>query len=140
MPLVVEPVPAPLAAMLRRAVLNLRTEETRRVFGPVVHVGVPGRAASHGVRHDQPMDQALRADVVAALLRRADLASGSPLMWVTRTGGHTLHDVDAAWLAAARQAYAEAGVPFTMVVVTRQGWWDPRSSTQRVWKRLRPPR
>ena len=56
----------------------------------------------------------------------------------TTTMIHTfLHDVDAAWLAAAGQAFGESGRHLTLVVVTRQGWWDPRSGTSRVWKRLR---
>jgi hypothetical protein len=45
--------------------------------------------------------------------------------------------MDAEWLSAARSAFAEAGVDLTMVVVTRRGWWDPRSGRRREWKRLR---
>lgn len=138
MPVLVDPVPDRLAAVLRRAVLSLRTDERRRVFAPVVHLGGPGGPeVAHGVRSGELLDHALRADIVAALLRRADHGAGPPLLWLTRTGELALHDVDAAWLAAGRAAYAEAGVPLTMVVVTRQGWWDPRSGTRRVWKRLR---
>jgi hypothetical protein len=48
-----------------------------------------------------------------------------------------LQDVDAAWLSSARTAAAEAGVRLTMVVVTRRGWFDPRSGVTRVWKRVR---
>ena len=58
-------------------------------------------------------------------------------MWLTRTGDFVLEDPDAAWLSAARSAYAEAGLCITMVVVTRRGWWDPRSGASRKWKRLR---
>ena len=63
--------------------------------------------------------------------------TGQPLVWLTRPGELALHDVDAAWTTACAAAYAEAGTPFTMVVVTRQGWWDPRSDVRRVWRRLR---
>ncbi len=83
------------------------------------------------------MEHGLRADVLAALLGRAGQADGPPLVWLTRPGELSLHDVDVDWLAAAQSAYAEAGVPLTMVVVTRRGWWDPRSDVRRVWKRLR---
>lgn len=141
MPLLVDPVPPQVAAALRRLVLGLRTGEPRRVFAPVVHVGGPGLEVAHGVRGDEDLDHALRADVVGALLRRSRACPGprddAPLLWITRPGELNLHDVDAAWLSAARSAYAEAGLPLTMVVVTRQGWWDPRSGTRRIWKRLR---
>jgi hypothetical protein len=73
---------------------------------------------------------------VAALLRRT--AGTEPrLVWLTRPGDLALQDLDAAWLAATRAAGAEAGLPLTMVVVTRHGWRDPRSGAGRTWKRLR---
>jgi hypothetical protein len=133
------PVPPATAAALRRAVLGLRGSERRRLFAPVLHVGDPGRVdAAYGVRGDEPLDHALRCDLLSALLRRVDDGGPvAPLVWLTRTGAHALHDQDAAWLAAARAAYAEAGRPLTLVVVTRQGWWDPRSGLEQVWRRLR---
>lgn len=137
MPLLVEPVPEALARQLRAAVLAHCAHERRRVFAPVLHVGSAGSERVCRMPADTPADQALRSDVVAALVRRLGPAPESPLVWLTRPGEHVLHDVDAAWLAAARAAYAEAGLPLTMVVVTRSGWWDPRSGTQRRWKRLR---
>ncbi len=139
MPPLADPVPPGTAGLLRRAVLDFRTAERRRVFAPVLHVGEPGvREVAYGIRGAEPMDQALRTDVVAALLRRAaGGTTGQPLVWLTRPGELALHDVDAAWVAACAAAYAEAGTPLTMVVVTRQGWWDPRSDVRRVWRRLR---
>ena len=132
---IAEPVAAPLERQLRRAVLQLVTSEPRRRFAPVLHVGSPsGRQA--GFAPEDGMDQALRADVVAALVRRAG-APPTPLVWLARCGDLELADADADWLAAARTAYAEAGLPLTMVVVTRQGWRDPRSGTTRRWRRLR---
>jgi len=131
-----EPVAAPLERLLRRAVLQLVTDEHRRRFPPTVHVGLPaGRRAEFAP--EPPMDQALRADVVAAMLRRARDDACSPLVWLTRPGSLELSDTDADWLAAARTAYVEAGVELTMVVVTRHGWRDPRSGTARRWRRLR---
>ena len=124
-------------ALLRRAVLDFRVAEKRKAFPPVVHIGVPGTVdLTYEPRRDQPLEHGLRVDLVAALLQAAgtDLV---PLVWVTRTGELVLEDADAAWLSAARSAYAESGVPLTMVVVTRRGWWDPRSGRSRVWKRLR---
>ena len=134
-----EPVPPGIAGLLRRAVLDFRNAERRRVFAPVLHVGEPGvREVAYGIRGGEPMDQALRTDVVAALLRQAaGGTTGQPLAWLTRSGQLTLHDVDAAWVTACAAAYAEAGIPCTIVVVTRQGWWDPRSDVHRVWRRLR---
>ena len=71
------------------------------------------------------------------MLRRTTTSRRAPLVWLTRPGELDLQDVDAAWLAAARTAYAEAAAPLTMVVVTRRGWRDPRSGVRREWKRLR---
>jgi hypothetical protein len=123
---------------LRRAVLDFRSSERRRLVAPVLHVGEPGAGQTvFAAVGGGPMDQALRADLVGAMLRRTATGSTPPLVWLTRSGGFTLHDAEAAWLPAASAAYAEAGLPLTMVVVTRQGWWDPRSDVRRVWKRLR---
>jgi len=125
-------------ALLRRAVLDLGVTEKRKAFAPVVHVGVPGAAhLTYEPGRDQPLEHGLRADLVAAFLRATGTDPVEPLVWVTRTGEFVLEDADAAWLSAARSAYAEAGVPLTMVVVTRRGWWDPRSGRSRVWQRLR---
>jgi hypothetical protein len=137
--LLVEPLDRRTSYALRRAVLDFRTSERRRVFGPLLRVGVPGgHALVVAAETGDATDQALRADVVGAMLRRtATDTPPAPLVWLTRAGSFTLHDADAAWLAAAAAAYAEAGAPLTMVVVTRQGWWDPRSGLSRVWKRLR---
>ena len=125
-------------ALLRRAVLDFRVSEHRKAFAPVLHVGVPGGTElAFGARADEAMDHGLRADLVAAFLRRTHTGPVEPLVWLTRTGEFVLEDVDAAWLSAALSAYGEAGVALTMVVVTRRGWWDPRSGRRREWKRLR---
>jgi hypothetical protein len=137
---IAEPVAAPLERQLRRAVLQLVSGEPRRRFPTVLHVGWPtGRQARFTPDRtpDGALDQALRADVVAALVRRAGGAATTPLVWLARCGDLELADADADWLAAARAAYAEAGSPLTMVVVTRQGWRDPRSGATRRWRRLR---
>jgi hypothetical protein len=133
-----EPVGPHLHTTLRRAVLEHVSSERRRTFPPLLHVGIPGGPQVLFAKDPlQPLDQALRADVVAAMLARQRTASVAPLVWLTRTGDLCLQDVDAVWLAAARGAAAEAGLPLTMVVVTRRGWWDPRSGTTRTWRRLR---
>ena len=135
-----EPVDDRLHHALRRAVLEHATSERRRVFAPLLHVGTPdGRQDLFAPEHldHAPLDHALRADVVAALLRRHRSTDPAPLVWLTRPGELCLQDVDAAWLAAARTAAAEAEQPLTMVVVTRRGWWDPRSGATRTWRRLR---
>ncbi|MFC4784691.1 hypothetical protein ACT8ZV_09465 [Nocardioides sp. MAHUQ-72] len=156
---IVEPIGRELAAQLRRAVLEHATSEQRRTYAPLVHVGVPdGPQALFAPEAGEPedaagpscpeqvdgepidrvrLDHGLRTDVMAALLRRAAAWSDAPLVWLTRPGEHTLQDVDAAWLSAARAATGEAGLPLTLVVVTRGGWWDPRSGASRTWRRLR---
>lgn len=140
MPPIVDPVPRELRAELRQAVLRLRTTGPHRVFQPVVHLGRPtGPSLAYAVPSGPGADHAVRCDVLAGLLRRLDPIV-DPLVWLTRPGELSLHDVDAAWLAAAGTAHAEAGLSLTMVVVTRHGWWDPRSDARQVWKRLRDRR
>ena len=138
-----EPLPRPLADALRRAALTQATAEHRRRFPAVVHVGDPGgEEQAFALAAGDPDDHAIRTDVLAAMLRRARRRPGrhdhpAPLVWVTRPGPLELQDGDAAWLAAARAAAGEAGLPLVYVVVTREGWWDPRSGLRRVWRRLR---
>ncbi|GAB3765436.1 hypothetical protein FB382_002111 [Nocardioides ginsengisegetis] len=134
------PVEPALRSLLRLAVVDHARSEPRRVHPALLHVGQPGGAqAVFAFGPDEPQDHTLRTDVVAAMLRRcARTGDDSPVVWLTRTGGLELQDADAAWLAAARAATAEAKRPLTMVVVTRRGWRDPRSGVGRVWKRVRP--
>lgn len=133
-----EPVDPVLAAVLRRAVVDHSRTERRRTFPTLVHVGVPGGSeAIFAVVPGEPLDHGLRSDVVAALLQRTRRGRMVPMVWLTRPGPLVLEDVDAQWLSAARSAAAEAGVALTMVVVTRLGWFDPRSGAGRVWKRVR---
>ena len=131
------PLPRHTEVMLRRAVLEHAAAERRRVYPPVLHVGVPGdRVASLAVGTAEPTDPGLRTDVVAALRVRAGVGADQ-LAWLTRSGGLELQDVDARWLAAARAAYDEARAPLAFVVVNRRGWRDPRSGLSRTWVRLR---
>jgi len=131
------PLPRDLERALRQAVLEHAGAERRRRHVPVVHVGTPGGIQLlHPDRPDEPSDHALRTDVVAAMRHRSGLPR--PLVWLTRPGELDLQDVDVRWLAAARQAYAEARLPLVFVVVNRHGWRDPRSGLGRTWQRLRP--
>ncbi len=140
-----EPVDRTTALVLRRAVLDHVRVERRRWFPPLLHVGAPGGASEIlSADPDEALDHALRADLVAAMLHRGRRAGGPggpggrvPMLWLTRPGPLELQDVDAAWMSAARTATAEAGVGLTLVVVTRRGWFDPRSGVRREWKRLR---
>ena len=132
-----EPLSRHTHALLRQAVLDHLAGERRRVYSPVLHVGVPGgRVASLPVGTAEPSDPGLRTDIVAALRVRAG-ARADQLVWLTRSGGLELQDVDARWLAASRAAYGEARAPLTFVVVNRRGWRDPRSGLGRTWARLR---
>ena len=132
-----EPLSRHTHVLLRRAVLEHATCERRRVYPPVLHVGVPGgRVASLSVGTAEPTDPGLRTDIVAALRVRAGVHPDQ-LVWLTRTGGLELQDVDARWLAATRAAYVEASAPLAFVVVNRRGWRDPRSGLSRTWVRLR---
>jgi hypothetical protein len=160
MPIFEEPVPKSQAAQLRRAVLKFRSHQPKRVFATTVHIGDPdGYAARYthssadisttlGQQHPRatrlkpptPLDHAQRADLIGVLIDDYILRTPgrAPLMWLTRSGdvGHA-HDVDHAWLAAGHLAFAESRVPFTMFVISPQGWYDPRSGVARRWQRLR---
>lgn len=136
MPVLEEPLPRGTALLLRGAVRRHTLAERRRRFAPVLHLGRPGGHERCAAAPATGTDLALRCDVVAALL--AGAGSASHLMWLTRPGELEPHDVDLAWLAAACAAYAEADRDLTWVVVTRRGWWDPRSGLRREWTRMRP--
>lgn len=152
-PTLTDPVPATTLARWRRAVLRFRQHEQRRIYPTTILVGdpdgpherfelppPPSRAGRGPTSVATGMDAAARADVVGALLDRwlrSDFAS-APMVWVIRPGSlDAVHDTDAHWLSAATQAFGECRVDLTMVVITRQGWFDPRSGVARRWKRLR---
>lgn len=147
------PVGPARARLLRQAVLQHARAERRHSFPALLHVGEPGGretvrpAAGEG---DGPCDLALRVEVLAAMLHRVGAlpdpddpsapspGPSDPLVWLTRRGDLGLEDVDAAWLSATRAVGAELGVDLTLVVVTRDGWWEPASGSGRRWRRLRP--
>ena len=133
---VTEPLPPRLRRVLRAAALEHALSERRFTHRPLLHLGLPGH--DHELLlADEPMDHTLRTDVVAAALARARVRAPQPLAWLTRTGDLVAEDVDLAWLAACRQAFAEAATPLVYVVVNRHGWRDPRSGAHRHWTRLR---
>ena len=131
-----EPLDPDEHALLRRAVLEHVRSERRRVYAPLLHVGAPGEAHEVFAAADPP-DHALATDLLAALIHRAGRYCPDPLVWLTRNRELVHEDLDARWLAAALAATREAGQPLRMVVVTRQGWRDPRSGAMRTWVRLR---
>jgi|GEM_PF-1596136 len=137
-------VPAASAAVaegdLRRAVLDHVVAERRRVFPPVVHVGLPGSDGACFLPDGHQLDQALRTDVIEALTRRVRRPDAPLLVWLTRRGDLDEQDADLLWARAARGAAYELGRPLPMVVVTRKGWRDPLSGDSRTWRRLRPTR
>jgi hypothetical protein len=137
-----EPVTRALHQVLRRAVADHVAREPRRIHPPLLHVGWPGGPEDvFVIRPDDELDHALRSDVVAAMLhkarRHAPVSGAVPMLWLTRSGPLEVGDLDLAWLAAARSAGAEASVHLVLVVVTRRGWFDPRTGVLREWKRLR---
>jgi hypothetical protein len=141
-PGITEPVSRPLQQLLRQAVLAHATGESRRVYPPVLHAGVPGRSARRFlVEPDEELDHALRTDVVEALVRPGVERGRVPLLWLTRREAATGPDADAPvdhdWLAATTAAGRELGVLLDLVVVTRRGWHDPRTGVGRRWKRIR---
>jgi hypothetical protein len=125
------------AALLRRAVVEHARTERRRRYLPLVHVGTPGRPHEvFAAGPDEALDHTLRTDVLAAMRYRAAARTDQPvLVWLTRSGPLEVQDVDAAWHAAARQAFAEATSPLLFAVVNRQGWRDLGADTARAWRR-----
>ena len=147
----IDPVAPETGRLLRRAVLDHVTSERRRAFPPVVHVGLPGVRVAELPLEDQELhalDHALRADALEAMARRLNLPSGTAragdrsrcFVWLTRRGALEVQDSDLVWASAACTAASELDHPLAMVVVTRQGWRDPRTGLTRTWQRLRPPR
>lgn len=134
-----------VAVLLRQAVRDHATVERRRHHVPLLHVGVPGQPHEvFAIVPGEPTDQALRTDIVAAMRWRDSCREGAAtsgrltLVWLTRSGGLDLQDLDATWHAAARQAYAEADVPLHFAVVNRRGWHQVGSGARREWSRPRP--
>ena len=129
-----------LAVLLRQAVRDYAATERRRRHVPILHVGIPGEPHEvFAIVADEPTDHALRADIVAAMRKRAQQrGSGRPaLVWLTRGGDLEVQDLDAEWHAAARQAYGEAEADLCFAVVNRHGWRDPRTGARREWVRPR---
>ena len=127
------------SALLRREVGLLRARESRRIFDPMVSVGLLGaRRESFVVRaQDLPaVDSGLCVDVVSGML--AATSTEAPEAWLTRPGSPAPHDMDLQWLAAAFIASAMHGrLLHGFYAITRSGWLDVRSGEQRSWKRLR---
>jgi hypothetical protein len=137
-----EPVSRADQALLRRLVLDHKTTERRRRFPAVLHLGAPGRPESGRVDEaEADLDHALRCDLLEAMLRtarRGPLAASWPLRtWLTRPGDLEVQDIDLTWLRAVTAVNGELGQALPFVVVTRAGWFDPRSDVRRTWRRLR---
>lgn len=121
---------------LREAVLLLREAEHRRQFPRTLHVGVPGGPTlTHACGAYE--DSALVTDLVEAMLQTLPAAVSTPWTWLTRPGQLSLHDEDVRWAAPVERAYRERGGSPVFVVVTREGWRDPRTGAQQQWRRLR---
>jgi hypothetical protein len=132
----VDAMPSP--AGLRLAVARFRLENSRRTVRPTLHVGEPG--GFEATFEDRPADRLdvdLRIEVAAALLSCALVTTNTPTAWLTREGELCTHDADLLWLAAVDLAGTGAGMRLAFLVITRRGWYDPRTLEQRVWKRLR---
>jgi hypothetical protein len=135
-----EPLPSLLEQVLRSAVVAHARAERRRLHPSVVHVGLPGGPRrSFEIRPEDPLDHALRTEVLQAMARDCLARDRVPLTWVTRppTGQA---DADLDWAAAAGAAGGELGVRLDLVVITRRSWHDPRSEVGRTWTRIRDRR
>ena len=134
------PVEEPLSradqVLLRRLVVEHKATERRHRFPAVLHVGGPGRPEVGRVDESvADLDQALRCDLIEAMLRRAP--AGPLMCWLTRPGGLEVQDVDLAWLRVVTAVNGETDRALPYVVVTRHGWRDPHSGAGRSWVRVR---
>jgi hypothetical protein len=59
------------------------------------------------------------------------------MVWLTRPGSLDWDTLEANWLDPTVRAFDEIGLSATLVVVTKTGWYDPRSGVHREWVRLR---
>lgn len=135
-----EPVPSLLEQVLRGAVVAHARAERRRLHPSVVHVGLPGGArTSFEIRPGEPLDHALRTEVVEAMARDCLARETVPLVWLTRAPSAPA-DEDLEWAAAVASAGGELGVRLDLVVITRRSWHDPRSGVGRSWTRIRERR
>lgn len=135
---ITEPVPRALQKVLRRAVLEHALAEQRRLFPPVLHVGLPERdPCRFEPEPGDVLDHALRVEVVQAMIRPSLEVGRVPLVWLTRMEGEGW-DCDLRWSTAVRVASAELGLALGLVVVTRRSWHDPISRVGRTWSRMRP--
>lgn len=124
---------------LRLAVHRLRRSTRQRVFSPRLHIGaLLGESVEWPLDRDEPVDVGLASEIVAALLSRALLVHDTPGVWLTRIGSPRPHDLDLAWLPVAGRVFAEAGLrPRVLVVVTKNGWYEPLGDDRATWTRLR---
>ena len=130
-----EPLSPPDLTLLRHLVVEHKATERRHRFPAVLHLGGPGRPeVGRMVEWEADLDHALRCDVLEAMLRRP---TGPLMTWLTRPGGLEAQDVDLAWLRVVVAVNGETGRSLPFVVVTREGWRDPRSGVGRTWRRLR---
>lgn len=136
MPVIVEPVPRPLARRLRAAVLELANGERRRCFPATIRFGLP-EGDPIEVPETGDLDHGLRCDLAAAAFYDLERRRMTGLVWLTRPGLLSLHDIDASWVSAVLAAAGERGECPTLAVVTRHGWFDPRSGVRRQWRRIR---
>ena len=139
MALLVDPVPAELRRQLRRAVVDLAAGRQRKRFAAMVQAGTPGTVVRRAPA-SLGRDFDLRCEVATSLRESVRASCPEPLIWLTRPGAPQWHDVDAAWLPALLHAAGETGDDLTFVVVTRHGWYDPRTGVRQVWSRVRPRR
>src|SRR5690349_8834185 len=130
-------VDAEARAALRRAVFALRSGERRRIFPAQLHVGDPDRQPTTYTIDGSPLDDGLRTDLVAAMLRRQPEGQASAV-WITRVGVPEPHDVDLTWTRPCLAAFAAADeIPRWFAVITKRGWYAPISGETVVWQRLR---
>lgn len=118
----------------------------RRDLRPRAWVGCPGGRRGHDVLllPDLPSGlphgaaAGLRADLIERALDGIE-TTADVLCWVSRSGEPGAGDVELAWWAAARRAFARHDVPLAgFCVLNRYGWLDLGTGLGRTWARVRP--
>lgn len=141
-PILTDPLSPRWERSLREEVRALR-EGPRGAFPVLLAAGQPaGSRLTLPAAPLEPIDGALRVDLLDALLSRAGQRVTDPWVWLSRPGTIAPDErwADRWWTAAFTQLCCqspEIATTTAFLVLTRSGWYDPRSECCRRWTRLR---
>ncbi len=124
---------------LRRAAYSLRQQHLERRFpAALVLSDFDQTCVDFPIAEEVTDDIGLRTEVIDALVTRALTLTPRPAVLLTRPGSLETQALDLTWLTPCVATLRSYDVePLAVAVVTKDGWSDPFTGVQRVWKRLR---